>query len=243
MYQPKDFVLIPGAWMGAWAWDEVAERLRDLGHRPHPLTLSGIDSDGDASDIGLETHVADVLEVIESRDLRDAVVVGHSYSGLIAGLVADRVPDRAARVVYVAAFLPREGEAMVDAFSESQREDERREIEENGGRWPPPDAEGLSYEKDLTESQCKQLVDRFVKHPGRTVTEPVTLRRPLAEQEATYVVCTLEQGEAPAAVSDLRDAPTWTIRKIAAGHFPMISVPDELTALLVTAEGAGGRAE
>ena len=223
-----DIVLIPGAWMGAWAWDDVADRLRDLGHRPHSLTLSGLDEDGDASDVSLETHVADVVNLLESRDLHNTVVVGHSYSGIVAGLVADRKPERVAHVVYVTAFLPRDGEALVDVFSEEQSEDERRQIEEHGGMWPPPDEEGLSQEKDLTEPQRKRLSDQFVKHPGRTVTEPVAFSGLLADQNATYIVCTLEQGENPATIADVKDEPTWTIRRIAAGHFPMASTPSEL---------------
>ena len=235
MSDSADFVLIPGAWMGAWAWDDVADRLRDLGHRPHPLTLSGLDRDSDPSDVSLETHVADVVDLLESRDLRDAIVVGHSYSGIVTGLVADRKPERVAHVVYITAFLPRDGEALVDVFSEKQREDERRQIEEHGGLWPPPDEEGLSYEKDLTESQRRRLLDRFVKHPGRTVTEPVAFRGSLEEQRATYIVCATEQGETPAAIIDLKNEPTWTIRRIAAGHFPMLSVPSELADMLALA--------
>lgn len=235
MADSADFVLIPGAWMGAWAWDDVAARLRALGHRPHPLTLSGLDGDGNASDVSLETHVADVVDLLESRDLRDAIVVGHSYSGIVAGLVADRKPERVAHVVYITAFLPRNGEALIDVFSQEQREDERRQIEEYGGLWPPPDAEGLAYEKDLTEPQRKRLLDHFVKHPGRTVTEPVVFRGSLAEQRATYIVCAPEQGETPAAIVDLKDELTWTIRRIAAGHFPMLSVPRELADMIALA--------
>lgn len=230
-----DFVLIPGAWMGAWAWEDVTDRLRDLGHRPHPLTLSGLDRAGDASNVSIETHVADVVDLLESRDLRNAIVVGHSYSGIVAGIVADWKPERVAHVVYITAFLPRDGEALIDTFSEEQRDDERRQIAEHGGLWPPPDAEGLSYENDLTAPQRKRLLDHFVKHPGRTVTEPVVFRGSLAEQKATYIVCSAEQGDTPAAIVDLKDEPTWTIRRIAAGHFPMLSVPRELADMIALA--------
>ena len=223
-----DIVLIPGAWMGAWAWDEVADRLRDLGHRPHPLTLSGLNHNDDASDVSLETHVDDVIDLAESQDLRDAIVVGHSYSGIVAGLVAHRLPERVAHAVYAAAFLPRDGESLVDVFPEEQSREERRQIEEHDGMWPPPDERGLSQEKDLAEPQRKRLADQFVMHPGRTVTEPVAFGGSLAEQSATYIVCVLEQGESPATVADVEDEPSWTIRRIAAGHFPMASAPNEL---------------
>lgn len=64
-----DFVLIPGAWMGAWVWEPVAERLRALGHGARPITLSGLaDGDADVSGVGLDTHVGDVLAVLEGKD-------------------------------------------------------------------------------------------------------------------------------------------------------------------------------
>ena len=79
------------------------------------MTLSGLaDRAGDVSNMGLETHVNDVLCVLERGDLRD-VVVGHSYSGIVAGQVADRAPDRVAHTVYIDAFVPHDGRSMLDA--------------------------------------------------------------------------------------------------------------------------------
>lgn len=129
-----NFVLIPGAWMDAW--ESVARGLRALGYRVHPVTLSGLARNADVSEVRLETHVEDVLSVLEAGDLRDVVVVGHSFSGLVAGQVADRTPDRVAHTVFVDAFLPHDEKSMLDAFSEHQREDELGQIAENRGRWP-----------------------------------------------------------------------------------------------------------
>src|SRR4051794_18503184 len=77
-----NYVLVPGAWLGAWAWDEVAELLRAEGHGVHPMTLSGLaERHGPGSaDVSQEQHVADIVSVIEQNDLRDVVVAGHSYS-------------------------------------------------------------------------------------------------------------------------------------------------------------------
>ena len=109
----SDFVLIPGAWMGAWVWEPVTRGLRELGHNVCPVTLSGLDEeDADVLDIGLETHVDDVLSILEEGDLRNAVVVGHLYAGIVAGQVADRAPDRVAHTVFVEAFLPHDGTAV-----------------------------------------------------------------------------------------------------------------------------------
>ena len=177
-----NFVLIPGAWMGAWVWEPVTNGLRALGHNVHPVTLSGLSEDADASEIGLETHVEDVLSVLETEDLREAVIVGHSYSGIVAGQVADRVPDRVAHTVFVDAFLPHDGKSMLDAFDERQRKEELRQIAANSGFWPAPDVAGAADGHGLSTEQARWLVERLVDHPGRTVSEPAVLKRPLAEQ-------------------------------------------------------------
>jgi pimeloyl-ACP methyl ester carboxylesterase len=217
----------------------VGSGLRALGHDVYPLTLAGLDDeDADVSGVGLQTHVDDVLSVLEEGDLRDVVVVGHSYSGIVAGQVADRAPDRVARTVYVDAFMPHDGESMLDAFPRSQREEELRQIAENGGRWPAPDLDGVSGEPDLSGEQARWLVERLVGHPGRTVSEPAVIDRPLAEQRATYVACAFEESDDVAA---LRGEPGWSFRELEAGHWPMVSIPGELVALLADVASACGR--
>jgi pimeloyl-ACP methyl ester carboxylesterase len=228
----SEFVLIPGAWMGAWVWEPVTRGLRELGHNVHPVTLSGLSEDADVSEIGLETHVDDVLAILEAGDVHNAVVVGHSYSGIVAGQVADRAPDRVAHTVYIDAFLPHDGKAMLDAFSEHGREEELRQIAENEGRWPAPSAVDLAHEQDLSAEQRRWLLQRFVDHPGRTVSEPAVLKRPLAQQRATYVVCTMAGRSDSDDVAAMREEPNWTFRTLEAGHWPMVSVPDDLVALL-----------
>jgi pimeloyl-ACP methyl ester carboxylesterase len=237
-----NFVLIPGAWMGAWAWEPVTDGLRALGHSVHPMTLSGLaDKEADVSEVGPATHVDDVLSILEGSDLRDVVVVGHLYAGIVAGQVADRAPDRVARTVFLEAFLPHDGKSMLDAISEGGREDELRQIAENGGRWPAPSAAEVMYERDLSAEQARWLAERFVGHPGRTVSEPAVLNRPVAEQRATYIACTMGGHSASDDVAAMRGQPNWTFRELEAGHWPMVSVPDELVVLLAEVASEGGR--
>ena len=225
-----NFVLIPGAWMGEWVWEPVSSGLRARGHNVYPLTLSGLaDGDADVSDVGLETHVDDVLSVLEENDLRGVAVVGHSYSGVVAGQVADRVPDRVVHTVFVDAFLPVAGESMLDAFPESQREDELRQIAKNGGRWPAPDVTGAADGHGLSVEQARWLVDRLYDHPSRTISEPAVLNHPLAQQRATYIQCSFGDSENLAA---MREEPGWGFRVLRTGHWPMVSAPGELTELL-----------
>jgi pimeloyl-ACP methyl ester carboxylesterase len=230
--RPKTFVLIPGAWLGGWVWDAVARGLRDRGYRAEQLTLSGLGDGEDASGIGLAAHVDDVLRVLEAGDLVDAFVVGHLYSGLVAGQVADRAPERVAHSVFVEAFLPRDGRAMVDALTASGRAAELRAIDENGGWWPPPTFAEVAEGNGLSNEQARQLTERFVPHPGRTISEPAVMTRPLAEQRATYIAAALGSHAEAEDVRALRGEPNWTFRKIDTGHWPMVSAPDELVALL-----------
>ncbi len=226
------FVLIPGAWMGAWVWEPITRSLRALGHHVYPVTLSGLSRGSDVSHVGLATHVNDVLSLLEANDLRDVVVVGHLYSGIVAGMVADRAPDRVMHTVFVEAFLPHNGTSLLDAFDEHQREDELRQIAEHQGHWPAPDITNLADGNGLSTEQIRWLVERFVGHPGRTISEPAALSRPLAEQRATYIACMRGGHWLSDEVAAMRKEPNWTFRTIDTGHWPMVSAPDELVALL-----------
>lgn len=230
-----DFVLVPGPWMGAWVWDPVADALRALGHDIHQVSLSGLDDPGrDASEIGLRTHVDDVLAILVERDLRDAIVVAHDCTGVVAGMVADRAPDRIAETVYVEGFVPRHGKSALDAFPDFLRDDEIRVIEANRGRWPVPDVVVFEEDPDISLSRAEYLVARCTPHPGRALTEPAELRRPVEGQRSTFIVCTKDHfgNRLPDDIVALREEPTWTFRSIDAGHWPMVSAPAELTALL-----------
>lgn len=229
------FILVPGAWLGGWVWEPVVRGLQERGHTAHAMTLSGLDGRGaPAAEIGLATHVDDVLSLLEKDDSHDVIVVGHLYSGLVAGQVADRAPDRVAHTVFLEAFLPHDGQRMVDAFDEDEksRQAEIDQIARNEGLWPPPSAQDVAQESDLSAEQQRELVARFVAHPGRTVTEPARLARPLSAQRATYIACTKAGHWASADVAAMRTEPNWTFRTLDAGHWPMVSVPTQLVAML-----------
>src|SRR4051794_24494484 len=107
------FVLVHGAWHGGGGWDRVAPRLRDAGHEVHAPTLTGLSERAHLLSplVGLDTHVEDVVRLIDTFQLSDVVLVGHSYAGQIVTAVADRRPDAIARRVYLDAFVGQGGEA------------------------------------------------------------------------------------------------------------------------------------
>ncbi|MFI7420392.1 alpha/beta fold hydrolase [Nonomuraea sp. NPDC049684] len=231
----RTFLLLPGSWSGAWIWEPVVRRLRLLGHDARAVTLRGLSGPrDDVAGVGLQTHVDEVLTLLKNEGLRDVVLVGHSYSGLVAGQVADRAPGRVAHTVYVEAFLPHDGRSMLHAFPDRQREQELRLIESGGGRWPAPDHTLVAEGQGLTAAQARWLAARFVGHPGRAVAEAAVLSTPLERQRASYVVCDLDhfQGSLSPDVSALRAAPSWDFHTLDTGCWPMVSAPGPLSALL-----------
>jgi len=157
------YVLVPGAWLGGWVWEPVAAPLRERGHAVHPLTLPGLsDRSTGAAGVGLEDHVEDVVTVLEDRDLRDVVLLGHSYAGLVAGMVADRAPDRVAHTVFLDANVPVDGASMVDGWSAAGQELVRASIAGHEGLWPAPDPEDFAGH-DLTD---EQVADCWPAAPG-----------------------------------------------------------------------------
>ena len=110
------YVLVHGAWHGGWCWREVAALLRAQGHTVHTPSLSGNAEHGhqNSADITLETHVRDVLGVFQAEGIERAVLVGHSYGGMVITSVAHRIPAQVERLVYLDAFVPRHGESLID---------------------------------------------------------------------------------------------------------------------------------
>lgn len=102
------FVLVPGAWLGGWAWKKVVPLLEEKGHEARTVTLTGMGERVHlaSKEVGMETAVQDVLNVINYNDLDDFVLVGHSFAGKVAAAVADREPKKVRRVLYLDAFRP-----------------------------------------------------------------------------------------------------------------------------------------
>src|SRR4029453_15242908 len=117
------FVLVPGACHGAWSFDDLAEQLRARGHRVLAITLTGIAERAHLvhAGVNLETHIADVLAELAVNDVGGAVLVGHSYGGMVITGVADRVSRQVDSLVYLDAFVPRDGESCWTLTTDEQR--------------------------------------------------------------------------------------------------------------------------
>src|SRR5215813_7388331 len=117
------FVLVHGGWAGSVVWQELAPRLRKAGHEVYAPTLTGIGARRHLlnREIDLDTHIQDVIGVIEEEDLSDIVLVGHSYGGMVISGVADRVPERFATLVYLDAFVPENGQSLFNVVPPDRR--------------------------------------------------------------------------------------------------------------------------
>jgi pimeloyl-ACP methyl ester carboxylesterase len=224
-----EFVLVAGAWLGSWAWDEVVPELCAAGHGAHPMTLSGL-ADKQGVPAGQQTHVQDIVDEVERHDLRDVVLVGHSYSGIPVGQAAERIGDRLTRVVFLDSNVPADGESFASVWWEGQARFEAS-IAENRGFWAPLTAADCDGQ-GLTDEQIARIVGGSTPHPGATLTEPAVLARPLGALPATYIKCLLDGPEPTDDVAKLLTSERWRLVEMDTGHWPMFSQPRELARIL-----------
>ncbi|MFB8774817.1 alpha/beta fold hydrolase [Streptomyces broussonetiae] len=221
------FVLVAGAWLGAWAWDGTAAELRASGHAVRPLTLTGL-AEKQGAAAGQRTHVRDIVDTVEQGDLRDVVLVGHSYAGVPVGQAAERIGDRLRRVVFVDSGVPVDGASFLAGWPSDWV---LEAIEAGDGWWPPPPADEFAGQ-GLTDEQISRLLAGATPHPGASLTEPAELTRSLAGLPATYVKCLLDGEEPMGAVADLLACERWELVRMDTGHWPMFSAPRELARVL-----------
>ena len=247
----RPLVLVPGACLGGWACREVAERLRSLGHDVFPITLTGLGERVHLADreVDLETHIADVLGVLDYEDLRDAVLVGHSYAGVVVTGAADRRPDRLKTVVYLDCSPLPDGMAIADVQPPEQRDLQRAAVEHDGDawRWPVPDRETLSRglfgsTAGLEDRHFAAIEQRGTPQPYATFTTPLRLAHPRPPGVRRAAIFCTEGGITVAAIQTLLQEgdpraalfadPDWDLRELATGHWAMFSAPEQLAETL-----------
>lgn len=215
------FVIVHGAWGGSWAFREVDSLLSERGYTVYRPSLTGLGERVHLAtpDVGLSTHIEDVVNVLRFEELHDVILIGHSYGGMVITGVADRVPDRIRRLVYVDAFAPRDGESVADI-----RGDGAAEMEEEGFIVPP------WVEPD-------QPPPKDVPQPAKTFTEPLALENESARAlPATYIL-TVEAGHEPedddfASQAERAEERGWPVDTLEADHNPQWSAPEALVEML-----------
>jgi pimeloyl-ACP methyl ester carboxylesterase len=222
----RTYVLVHGAWGGSWAFKKVDSMLTARGHLVYRPSLTG---QGErvhlaTPDINLTTHINDVVNAILFEDLHDVILMGHSYGGMVVTGVADRLPDRIKRLVYLDAFLPNDGESAFSAQGNPAQSDGVRRMEKDGFLVPAWVKPGQKPPMD-------------VPHPVKTLTEPISLKNAAARQlPATYIL-TVDPGKKPEEDGFFRFGERakqrgFTYLEMSADHNPQWTRPAELAELL-----------
>ena len=232
----KTYVLLHGAWHGAWCWRDVAADLRARGHRVTTPTQTGLGERRHlfSGAITLETFVQDLVEHLESEEIEDAILVGHSFGGLGISGAADRVPARIRHLVYLDSLVLDDGQAPFDTMPAEVVATRRRLAAEQGGGLfipiPPVSAFGVPEDHKLAPWMRR----RMTPHPLGVYETPLRLRHPLGNGlPRTYIACTAPLYPALEGVRRrVKAEPGWTWREIATGHDAMVTAPDLLAAIL-----------
>jgi len=240
----SEYVLVHPAWFGGWCWRKVATLLRAAGRRVHTPTLTGLGERAHlaAPDVGLSTHIDDVVNTLVFDDLRDVVLVGNSSAGAVITGVSDRVPERVGRLVYLDAFVPANGESVVELIPPERREVMEALVASEGDGWLLPRFAEPPWERFVRdawrvddEADVGWILPRLRPTPFRHFTDPLHFESPgAARPRRVYVRCRewphpgFDRYAAHAAAS-----PDWDLVEMRSSHLPYVTAPADLTTLLL----------
>jgi len=236
------FVLVPGFWLGAWAWRPVTTELRRHGHDVYPVSLTGLGERVHLArpDTDLDVHVTDVVNLLSYEDLSDVALVGHSYAGSVITAAADRAAGRVAQLVYVDTGPLPDGVAQADFTPPDERERNATLVAARGDGWrlpPPPWADLAAGVPDVDDRAVALLRARSADQPWATATTPVRLTGEWEKLPRLGVLSsfTISQMQAMAAAMPLcrhMTGDAWRFEELPTWHWPMLSRPAELAAIL-----------
>lgn len=225
---PSTFVIVPGMWSGGWDWRRVDSLLTARGHRVYRITLSGLGERVHlaSAGVGLATHIADVANTITWEQLTDVVLVGHSYGGMVISGVAEQIPDRIRRLVYVEAFVPESGESVERLVGPGFKSLVSQNTRDGLIHAPWVRADAPSPKE--------------MPHPYRTFTDTLVLDNPAARRLPASFILTVEKGAeegkdgfAPFAARAAQRG--WPVYRMEGDHTPARSAPEGLVRLMMQA--------
>ncbi|HEX6553919.1 MAG TPA: alpha/beta hydrolase family protein [Ktedonobacteraceae bacterium] len=234
------FVLVHGAWHGGWCWQKVIPFLEVAGHEVYAPTLTGLAERSSelSPDIGLDTHIQDVVGLLQEKHLHGVILVGHSYGGMVITGVVDAVAERIAHLVYLDTFVPHDGESMVDVSPLVIRLLLRKQTQAHGAGWSV-DSQG-TYGM-TTEPDRSWVLRSVTPQPLKTLEQPLHLKNPaiVSATPRTHIECTsggfffslMRCLLAPRALPPKEAG--WHLRQLPTGHDAMITMPRELADLLL----------
>jgi pimeloyl-ACP methyl ester carboxylesterase len=227
------YVLVHGAWHGAWCWQRVRAGLTARGHAVFTPTLTGVADRSHlaSTDVDLDTHIADVVNLIEWEGLDDVILCGHSYGGCVVTGVADRLAERIGTLVYLDAFVPGDGQSLHDLLPEGHRLLQLESAERDGDGWrvAPIPAAGFDVnaaDRDWVDRQC-------TPQPLATFRQPIRLTGAVEGIGRTCYIHATDYRNTPfRPFYEHALARGWSVTTMASGHDVMLDCPAELTTLL-----------
>ena len=234
------FVFVHGAYHGGWCWTRVASKLRAQGHEVYTPTLTGMGEHVHLKhyDIGLDTHITDVVSVLVWYDLRDVILVSHSYGSCVTLGVAEQVSERIQRLIHLDGIMPEHGQSVTDCLGMGLEpiflEAMARGPKIFGDDVPAADLFGVTNPHDV-----EWMHERLTPQPIRTLIDKISLSLHKAESlPRTYMFCSKETPISRREFyEEFRDDPTWQMIVLDAVHDAMITEPEVVTeALLAIAE-------
>jgi pimeloyl-ACP methyl ester carboxylesterase len=225
------FVVAHGAWSAGWAWKKMHPLMTARGHRLLTPSHTGLGERAHLAHPGvdLDTHIADILGVIEMEDLRGVILIGHSYGGMVATGVAARARDRIAKLVYVDAFAPREGDSVISLTPEREKP-LREAVARMGEGWliPPNPMPPDTPEEDRTWAEPRRK-----RQPLKTFEQKLTLPGGELTLPRHYIYCARHPANDPfRQFLERARREGWGTSEIDASHNPHITCPEVLMGVL-----------
>jgi pimeloyl-ACP methyl ester carboxylesterase len=231
---PKTFVLVHGAWHGGWCWRRVSDLLEKQGHKVFAPTLTGLGERSHllSKDINLDTHVADIVNVVKWEDLRDICLVVHSYGGWPGSGAVEQIGDRVASIVWLDAFKPESGQRGFDFTSEAFRKALLAAVEKGEPGRPAPKAKAFF----VNEKDRAWVDSKLTPQPTGVGLQPIKLtgaRENVAKK--TYIrAARYPQPTFDKALAECKADKTWrTFETTTSGHDVMVDAPEWLVGILL----------
>jgi pimeloyl-ACP methyl ester carboxylesterase len=225
------FLVAHGAWSAGWAWKKMRPLLRARGHELFTPTHTGLGERSHLAspEIDLETHIADILGVLHFEDLKGVVLIGHSYGGMVATGVADQARERIAKLVYLDAHVPGDGQSLFD-LNPDRRQAMTEAARKTGDGWKLP---ANPMPADTAEADQAWAVPRRMTQPIRTFDQKLRFRNGELKLPRHYIYCTrCPPDDRFRQFYERAKREGWGHDEIDASHNPHITAPEVLTGLL-----------
>ena len=237
----KTYILVHGAWHGAWCWRDVKLSLESIGHKVFTPDLTGLGDRADELDssTGLETHIEDVLKLIDDNQLDNIILIGHSYGGMVVTGVADRRAQKIDHLVYLDAVVPSDGRSMINAHSSVTYDmaqaiiDELSQLSVDGIALSPFKPEIFGVPQD--HPKYSWVEQNLTPHPMKTWTDNIVLSNPpLSARTFIHAIDpVIERSTIPIFAAEAKSSKDWQYYELNTGHDIMVTEPESLVQILL----------